>query len=284
MDHLVIGPGGIVVVDSYAWVGRIEVSRGVVQQNGFWREPECAEVARMAGSVAALLLPQHRTAVHAVICVAQHELAEHLVDPGVHVVGVSGLARLLRSLPRRLHPAEVLQLQTRLAQALAEAAPPEQLTTANFDFLSGGQGLGDSGAASGSGCLFGPAAGRPPRSAARTAARRRRQPLPRRGPGWRALGVRLLLVALVAVGAFVLAPDLLHRSVDAAPRWPAGTPASQSSSSGSVAVSDDTRVDGLTRIDRFAEAQDSGRDVAPPAVTAPETVTALETGVVVRYG
>jgi hypothetical protein len=220
IDHLLIGPGGIVVVDSLAWVGRIEVTRGVVQQNGFWREPECAEVARTAGAVAALLLPQHRTAVHAVICVAQHDLAAHHVAPGVHVVGVTGLGRVLRALPPRLHPAEILQLHTQLRHTLTDAGPPEQLTTAEFDQATGTVVPGcvlDVELAGPPEALFPPVARRSFRVVTRSAARRRRPARPRGRLDWRLLGVRLLLAALVATAAVVFGPGLLHHPVQSVP-------------------------------------------------------------------
>jgi hypothetical protein len=224
VDHLLVGPAGVVVVDSRAWVGRIEVTRGVVQQNGFWRELECAEVARTAGAVAALLPPPYRTAVRALICVAQHDLAPHLVAPGVHVVGVTGLAGLLRSLPPRLQPAEVVQLHTQLRHALVDSAPPEQLTTAEFDRLA--RPVWDGGCVVDAGPpqalpidrpqLFVPVVSRSLWSAARTAARRRRRA---RGGGidWRLFGARLVLAALVALGVVVLGPELVPRSVQPVP-------------------------------------------------------------------
>lgn len=224
VDHLLVGPAGVVVVDSRAWVGRIEVTRGVVQQNGFWREPECAEVARTAGSVAALLPPPHRTAVHALICVAQHDLAPHLVAPGVHVVGVTGLAGLLRSLPQRLQPAEIAQLHTQLRHTLVDSAPPEQLTTAEFDRLArpvwADGCVVDAGPPPvlpvGHPQLFVPVTSRSVRSAARTTARRRR-PAHRQGIDWRLLAARLVLAVLVALGVVVLGPEFVPRAVQPVP-------------------------------------------------------------------
>jgi len=214
IDHLAIGPGGVVVIDSRAWVGRVEVTRGAVQQNGLRREAQAAAVAATAGRVSALLLPQHRTAVHAFVVVAQHDLAEHVVAPGVHVVGVSGLPRALRALPYRLHPAEVLHLGTVLRQSLVDADAPEQLTTADLEALAeappgahrdpaaipaGPGGVPD---------LFVPVVAAGP-SPAGPAARRRR---PRRA-WWRdprVLAPRLLLTLLLVVAGVLAGPPLLR--------------------------------------------------------------------------
>jgi Nuclease-related domain len=234
IDHVVIGPGGVLVVESAPWVGRIEVSRGVVQQNGFWREQETAAVAQAAGCLAALLLPQHRTAVHAFICIAQHDLAEHLVSPGVHVVGVTGLARSMRALPQRLHPAEVLHLNTVLRHTLVDTEAPEQLTTAELDNLPQPGDLPGAhreavGLPIGPG-LFVPMTGSSLRSAARSArstrsvrsARRQRA----RPPWWRTPRVlvpRALLAVLLLVIALIVGPGVIRSVVDSVGGTPAPT-------------------------------------------------------------
>jgi hypothetical protein len=215
IDHLVIGPGGVVVIDSRSWVGRVEVSRGVVAQNGFWRDHETASAAQAAGCIAALLLPQHRTAVHAMICITQHDLPEQVVPPGVHVLGVSGLVRALRALPHRLHPAEVLHLNTVLRQTLVETEAPEQLTTAALDAVSspggspGAHREPEPVAHETPSRLFVPAGGGSLCPAARSAARRQR---PSR-PWWRSSRVliaRVLLAVLLVAAGMVLGPGVVH--------------------------------------------------------------------------
>jgi hypothetical protein len=237
IDHVAIGPGGVVVVDSRHWVGRIEVTRGVVQQNGFWREQEAAAVARTAGAVAALLLPQHRTAVHAFVCVAQHDLSEHVVSPGVHVVGVSELGRALRALPYRLHPAEIAHLYSLLARTLQDADAPGQLTTAELDPGAGGPpGAHREGfdLRPDTTTLFVPLDSGDLRDAARSStgrSGRSRRPRRSRRPGGplpelissrprilrpsRLVVARVLLAALLAVAAVVIGPGLLRGAFEA---------------------------------------------------------------------
>jgi hypothetical protein len=160
-----------------------------------------------------MLLPQHRTAVHAVICVAQHDLAEHVVAPGVHVVGVPGLARALHALPHRLHPAEILHLVTTLRYALVDAEPPDQLTTAELESPARGPGIPgahrDPSVAGVVPDLYVPVAGSSLRSAARSAARRRRPHL----RWWENPGVavpRALLAALLLLGLVIAGPGLVR--------------------------------------------------------------------------
>lgn len=55
LDHVVIGPGGVFVVDAKNWSGRVEVRDQVLLQNGRRREPTVASAAEAAIAVQALL-------------------------------------------------------------------------------------------------------------------------------------------------------------------------------------------------------------------------------------
>lgn len=55
IDHVVIGPGGVFVIDSKAWSGRVDVRDGVLRQNGRQRESAVAGAAEAAIAVAAAL-------------------------------------------------------------------------------------------------------------------------------------------------------------------------------------------------------------------------------------
>lgn len=57
VDHVVVGPGGVFVIDSKNWSGRIEVRDGVLRQNGCHREPAVASAAEAAIAVS-LLAPR----------------------------------------------------------------------------------------------------------------------------------------------------------------------------------------------------------------------------------
>ena len=63
IDHIVVGPGGVFVIDSKNWLGRIDVRDGVLRQNGYRRTEACDGAAQAAAAVAALLQPQHRSLV-----------------------------------------------------------------------------------------------------------------------------------------------------------------------------------------------------------------------------
>jgi hypothetical protein len=57
IDHVVIGPGGIFVIDSKNWSGRVEVTRDVLRQNGRSREQAVAGCADSALAVSEILGP-----------------------------------------------------------------------------------------------------------------------------------------------------------------------------------------------------------------------------------
>jgi hypothetical protein len=55
IDHVVVGPGGVFVIDSKAWSGRVEVRDDVLRQNGRQRESAVAGAAEAAMAIAGVL-------------------------------------------------------------------------------------------------------------------------------------------------------------------------------------------------------------------------------------
>lgn len=68
LDHVAVGPGGVFVIDSKNWSGRVDVRDAALRQNGFRRVRECESAADAAAAVAALLEPQRRLLVTPLIC------------------------------------------------------------------------------------------------------------------------------------------------------------------------------------------------------------------------
>lgn len=124
IDHIAVGPGGVVVIDAKNWTGAVTLANGTLRQNGYSREREVEGVAQAAAAVTALLPPQHRAATRAVICLAGQDQAPVDVGPGVTVVGRFQLAAWLATLPARLHPCEVPDLGRHLYRLLAEPRSP----------------------------------------------------------------------------------------------------------------------------------------------------------------
>ncbi|UER54513.1 NERD domain-containing protein [Kineosporiaceae bacterium SCSIO 59966] len=130
LDHVAIGPGGVIVIDAKNWSGTVSVHDGVLRQNGYRRDQVPVAVCAAAGAVTALLTPQHRSAVRAVVCLIQQPLNPQTLPPGAVLVGLTGLAPWLRSLPPVLRPEEVSALHASLRRHLAGPHSPELATTA----------------------------------------------------------------------------------------------------------------------------------------------------------
>jgi hypothetical protein len=122
IDHVVIGPGGVFVVDSKNWSGRIEVMSNVLLQNGRPREEAVVGTGEAALAVTRLL---GQVPVTGVLCFVREEpLTGWARD--VMICSTSTVASMLSSRPRALHPAAVRRFETRLQRGLASATeqPP----------------------------------------------------------------------------------------------------------------------------------------------------------------
>ena len=129
LDHVAVGPGGVVVIDSKNWSGTVDVRDGTLRQNGYRRSQACDAAATAAAAVAALLEPQHRRLVGSVVClVGQPTPADQ--PPQVHVVGLTDLHTYLRSLTSQLAPADVERIAHYLRRTLSGTRSPAQTTTA----------------------------------------------------------------------------------------------------------------------------------------------------------
>lgn len=129
IDHVGVGPGGVVVMFSRQWTGAVEVRGGVLRQNGVPRLRETAAVSAAAGAVSALLDPEFRTTVSAFVCAVQHDVRPETVSPGVNVVGVRDVGDAVRALSPRLSPGQVARVLESLHGALVGPRTPDQLTT-----------------------------------------------------------------------------------------------------------------------------------------------------------
>ncbi len=132
IDHVAVGPGGVVVIDTKQWAGAVDVVGGILHQNGVRRDRECALAQASAAAVTAWLEPGQRTAVHSVIAlVGQPTPARQPATTGVY--GVEDLVGALRALPVRLGEAEVRAVTELLRRTLAGGSVPVQLTTASLE-------------------------------------------------------------------------------------------------------------------------------------------------------
>lgn len=128
VEHVAVGPGGVVVVETLRWTGEVTVHDGTLRHRGYGRTADVAAVADAAGAVTALLAPPHRRAVLAVVSLAARDLDPAAVRGGATAVGEPQLAAHLAALPRVFTPEDVTLVTEYLAAELGGAASPEQLT------------------------------------------------------------------------------------------------------------------------------------------------------------
>lgn len=128
VEHVAVGPGGVVVVETLRWTGEVTVHDGTLRHRGYGRTADVAAVAAAAGAVTALLAPPHRRAVLAVVALAGRDLDPAAVRGGATAVGEPQLAAHLTGLPGVFTPEDVTLVTEYLAAELGGAASPEQLT------------------------------------------------------------------------------------------------------------------------------------------------------------
>lgn len=137
LDHVVIGPGGVVVIDTKNWSGDVELRDGELRRNGY-RANRINSVLDQAGAVAALLEPQHRHLATGWIClVGQPELAGHS-SSGIRIEGTETLLAALRSMPTVLAKETVEVVEQYLAQLLAGDRSPGLWTTRDLEDSTNG--------------------------------------------------------------------------------------------------------------------------------------------------
>jgi hypothetical protein len=110
IDHLLIGPGGVVVVDSKSWSGEVVITDGELRVGGRNRSGQVAGVASLAGRVAKAVRDSGNEApVHSVVALTQEPPRDGPVRLAASpvVVGVADLAACVMRLPQVLRPAQV---------------------------------------------------------------------------------------------------------------------------------------------------------------------------------
>ncbi|GEN80456.1 hypothetical protein [Actinotalea fermentans] len=120
--HLVVGPGGVVVVDERIWTGAVSVEAGVLRHGGYRCEREVDALGDAVAALSAILPPQYRTSVSGVLCVTPRDMPAQRLD-GIHLVGRLHLGGLLAGLEERLSPVEVQDAARALTLAFDGPAP-----------------------------------------------------------------------------------------------------------------------------------------------------------------
>lgn len=129
IDHIAVGPGGVVVIDAKNWTGEVKITAGTLRQNGYSRAKETSAASDAAAAVAALLAPPHRMAALAVLCLVAQDVETTRIET-TDVVGRSTLTDYLVHLPQRLSAYDVADIARYLHGELANSKSPDLITTA----------------------------------------------------------------------------------------------------------------------------------------------------------
>jgi Nuclease-related domain len=122
IDHVLIGPAGLFVIDAKNWSGRVDVRDGVLRQNGHRRARE-AEATVQAAHDVARLLPTGIPRVSGALCLCgDAQLPTQQLSTDVSVVNVTEVAAWLRRQPAFLSGADVTALYGELTRRLQPAS------------------------------------------------------------------------------------------------------------------------------------------------------------------
>lgn len=117
IDHVVVGPGGVFVIDSKHWSGAVRVVNDVLLQSGRKRETAVAAVAGSAIAVAELVPGLDPGFVRPVLCFVRDEPLAGC-SRGVLVCSTANLVELLASRHEILTDEQVRSIFDRLADVL----------------------------------------------------------------------------------------------------------------------------------------------------------------------
>lgn len=133
LDHVLVGPGGVLVVDAKNWTGSVQIRGGVLFQNRYSRARETDGVLQQGAALTALLEPQHRNLVQTWLCLVGQPELQGVTANGVRIQGLNTLTAAVWALPDVLEPHMVETIHSYLRGLLTGTASPSVLTTAHLD-------------------------------------------------------------------------------------------------------------------------------------------------------
>lgn len=124
LDHVLVGPGGVVVVDSKNWTGEVRVASGVLWQGRYARTQAVEGALAQCAAVASVLSPPHRRLVRPLICMTEQPDLFGVTDSDVAVAGFQRVVGAIESLPAVLDQQAVVALYAQLGQQLTHEQEP----------------------------------------------------------------------------------------------------------------------------------------------------------------
>jgi hypothetical protein len=127
IDHIVIGPPGVFVVETKSFAGDLRIRRGDVYVSGRRRTAIVEEAKREASALHSALAPELEAlglSVIPVVCVHRARLPWSGAEAGeVSIVSGRELIKRLRKAPARIDEEEVYRLTKAATRRLSPAAP-----------------------------------------------------------------------------------------------------------------------------------------------------------------
>ena len=124
LDHVLVGPGGVVVVDSKNWTGEVRVASGVLWQGRYARTQAVEGALAQCAAVASVLPPPHRRLVRPLICMAAQPDLFGVTASDVAVAGSQRVVDAIAALPAVLDQQAVVGLYEQLGQLLTHEQEP----------------------------------------------------------------------------------------------------------------------------------------------------------------
>ncbi|MFP3459507.1 NERD domain-containing protein [Arthrobacter globiformis] len=124
LEHVLVGPGGVVVVSAKNWSGGVDVVDGALRQNGHDRFPAVETALAQAAAVAAVLPAPRRRLVRSLICLTAQPDLQGTTASGIEVRGIDCFAAAVTDLPDVLDAPSALLLYAELGQLLTRPQVP----------------------------------------------------------------------------------------------------------------------------------------------------------------
>lgn len=131
LDHVLVGPGGVVVVDAKNWTGEVRVCSGVLWQGRYARTQSVEGALAQCAAVASVLAPPHRRLVRPLICMAGQPDLFGVTSSDVAVAGADRIVAAISALPAVLDQQAVAGVYAHLGEQLAQEQDDNSLMDAS---------------------------------------------------------------------------------------------------------------------------------------------------------
>ncbi|MBT2534062.1 NERD domain-containing protein [Arthrobacter sp. ISL-48] len=120
LDHVLVGPAGVVVVDAKNWTGEVRVSSGVLWQGRYSRTQSVEGALAQCAAVASVLSPRLRRFARPLICMATQPDLFGITGSDVAVAGTDRVVDAILALPVALDQETVVGLYAQLGEQLTQ--------------------------------------------------------------------------------------------------------------------------------------------------------------------